>query len=274
MAPNPSESGRRQGVQSVVKALRILALFDVEHRHWKVGDIAKATGYDRTTVHRIVQTMEGERVLSRAEQNGSYELGGGLATLLFMLDPFEQLRILVRPYLQDLADLTGETSVLGVECNLNTLVLDFVLTRNAYKPFITHGRRWTGVANAHAKVFLAFSSPERRAAMLQAIRSTATPEGIAQVEAFESEIAEILSAGVAVDLGGQTPGVHVVVGPVFSAGSDVVRVGLGVTAPPERGSREDLLRLARIVRQVCDQVSAEIGPDLYALLRQIRDDLL
>jgi DNA-binding IclR family transcriptional regulator len=270
----PDESRRRQSVQSVIKALRILAIFDVEHRHWKVGDIAKATGYDRTTVHRIVQTMEGERVLARVGQSGSYELGGGLATLLFMLDPFEQLRILVRPYLQDLADLTGETSVLGVECNLDTLILDFVLTRNAYKPFITHGRRWTGLGNAHAKVFCAFSSPERRAKMLQAIRAKAAPEAIAQVEAFESELAETLSAGVAMDLGGQTPGVHVVAGPVFSAGSDVVRIGLGVTAPPERGSREELQHLAGIVRRVCDQVSAEMGPDLYALLRQIRDDLL
>ncbi len=76
------------------------------------------------------------------------------------------------------------------------------------------------------------------------------------------------------DLGGQTPGVHVVVGPVFSAGLDVVRVGLGVSVPPERGSREEMLRLGGILRKVCDQVSAEMGPDPYALVRQIRDDLL
>jgi IclR family KDG regulon transcriptional repressor len=270
----PNEPRRRQSVQSVTKALRILALFDAEHRHWKVADIAKVMGYDRTTVHRIVQTMEGERVLARNGEGTSYELGGGLASLLFTLDPSEQMRVLVRPYLQSLADLTGETAVLGVGCNLDTLILDFVLTSNAFKPFITHGRRWMGLANAHAKVFCAFSSSERRTKMLQAIRSKATPEAIAQVDAFEKELDKILSAGVAMDLGGQTPGVHVVVGPVFSSGSDVARVGLGVSVPPERGSREEMLRLAGIVRQVCDQVSAEMGPDLYALVRQIRDDLL
>jgi DNA-binding IclR family transcriptional regulator len=268
------ESRRRQSVQSVIKALRILALFDAEHRDWKVGDIAKVTGYDRTTVHRIVQTMEGERVLARNGEGGSYELGGGLASLLFTLDPCEQMRVLVRPYLQSLADLTGETSVLGIGCNLDTLILDFVLTRNAFKPLITHGRRWTGLANAHAKVFFAFSSVDRRTKMLQAIRLKATPEVLSQAEAFETELDQILSAGVAMDYGGQTPGVRVVVGPVFSSGSDVVRVGLGVTVPPERGSCEEMIRLAGITRQVCDQVSAEMGPDLYALLRQIRDDLL
>lgn len=262
MASRPNESGRRQNVQSVIKALRILALFDVDHRRWKVGDIARATGYDQTTVHRIVQTMEGERVLARVGESGSYELGGGLATLLFVLDPFEQLRILVRPYLQTLADLTGETSVLGIECNLDTLILDIVPTRNAFKPFITHGRRWAGLANAHAKVFCAFSSPDRRAEVLRALRSGATPAGLSQILDFEADIDQIRSEGVAFDLGAQTPGVYVAVAPVSCTGSEGVRIGLGVSLPPERGAPEDMARLGDMVKQVCGKASEEMGPDL------------
>jgi DNA-binding IclR family transcriptional regulator len=269
MASNPSELGRRQSVQSVVKALRILSLFDVDHRRWKVGDIARATGYDRTTVYRIVETMEGERVVARVGESGSYELGGGLATLMFVLDPFEHLRTFVRPYLQTLADLTGETSILGIECSLDTLILDIVPTRNAFKPSLEHGRRWAGLANAHAKVFCAFSSPERRATVLRTLRLGTTPAELSQIQDFEAEMDQIRCEGVAFDLGAQTPGVFVVVGPVLCAGSEDVRIGLGVSLPPERGAPEDMARLGDIVKQVCGQVSEEMGPDLYALVRQI-----
>ncbi len=265
---------KREMVLSVVKALRILALFDVEHRHWRVADIARTTGYDRRTVRRIVQTMEAERVLARDREGGSYELGGGLAALLFMLDPCEQIRVLMRPHLYSLADLTGETSVLGIECSLETLILDYVLTRNVFKPHMAVGRRVTGLKNAHAKVFFAFSSSEQRAKMLRAFRSGATPDEILDIQAFESEVDRIRSEGVAVDAGAQTPGMHVVVGPVRCDGSDAMRIGLGVSVPPERGTPEDVERLGATVRQVCDQVSAEMGPDLYTLVRQVRDDLV
>jgi len=57
-------------VRSLSRALRILLCFDVVHPEWPLAELAKATGLNKTTVYRLLKTMEASRCLTTTGPSG------------------------------------------------------------------------------------------------------------------------------------------------------------------------------------------------------------
>ena len=93
-------------IQSVDRALRILAVLQGDHR-LSLGEIAQRLDLPPSTVHGIVRTLLAHRMVVQEHDSGQYRLGPAVLTLgNVYLDTLE-LRSRVSPWAEDLARRTG-----------------------------------------------------------------------------------------------------------------------------------------------------------------------
>jgi DNA-binding IclR family transcriptional regulator len=93
-------------IQSVDRALRILALLQGDHR-LSLGEIAQRLDLPASTVHGIIRTLLAHRMVVQEHDSGQYRLGPAVLTMgNVYLDTLE-LRSRAAPWAEDLARRTG-----------------------------------------------------------------------------------------------------------------------------------------------------------------------
>jgi len=101
-------------IQSIVKGMTILELFNKYRRELSIAEISRYTKLPKSTVHGIVSTLLILGYLQQNEENDKYTLGlkiiGLSTTLLKMTNIYE----ISRPYLYKLANKIKETVQLAI----------------------------------------------------------------------------------------------------------------------------------------------------------------
>ena len=146
-------------IQSVDRALRILAVLQGDHR-LSLGDIAQRLGLPPSTVHGIVRTLLAHRLVIQEHDSGHYRLGPAVLTMgNVYLDTLE-LRSRVMPWAEDLARRSGlavRTAVM--------LVDDVVVVHHEPRPDGSRQMPEVGIvipahASALGKAILAFDDEQ------------------------------------------------------------------------------------------------------------------
>ena len=101
-------------VQPVVRALAVLRYIAAGNRCRKVSDAAKATGVNRTTLIRILATLEAERLIEALPDDAGYRLGTGLISLAAEALNDRGIVPAARPVLRKLVDQLKLSAHLGV----------------------------------------------------------------------------------------------------------------------------------------------------------------
>lgn len=99
-------------VQSIERAFAILRALAVGPSG--VSEIAAQVALPKSTVSRMLTTLEGLRVVERLEDSAGYRIGTGIAELVGSANGLAALSVAVRPHLARLADQTGETAGFAV----------------------------------------------------------------------------------------------------------------------------------------------------------------
>ncbi|WP_323765176.1 IclR family transcriptional regulator [Marinovum sp.] len=101
-------------VQPVVRALTVLRYIAAGNRCRKISHAAKATGVNRTTLIRILATLEAERIIEALPDEGGYRLGTGLISLAAEALNDRGIVPTARPVLCQLVDQLKLSAHLGV----------------------------------------------------------------------------------------------------------------------------------------------------------------
>jgi IclR family acetate operon transcriptional repressor len=93
------------GVQSIERAFSILRV--LARGELGVTEIAERTDLPKSTVSRLLAALEAEDAVEQAEAGSGYAIGPALATLGGAASPTATLRSVIRPFIEELAMLTG-----------------------------------------------------------------------------------------------------------------------------------------------------------------------
>ncbi len=93
------------GVQSIERAFSILRV--LARGPLGVTDIADHTDLPKSTVSRLLAALETEGAVEQVEVGGGYSIGAALGMLGASASPRAGLRSIVRPFVEELAMLTG-----------------------------------------------------------------------------------------------------------------------------------------------------------------------
>jgi DNA-binding IclR family transcriptional regulator len=182
--------------QSVRKAITLLRATAEHADGASVSALARTAGLPRATALRLIQTLEGERLLQREPGADRVVLGPELLRLARSVDTGALLLGLAREPLRSLREEVRETvtfSVVGADGGLDLVHQEDGPQHLVVRPWI--GQRFPLHASSSGKVLLANYDEARLARFLRRPREALTPATITSAPALRRELETVREQG-------------------------------------------------------------------------------
>ncbi len=247
-------------VKSLVKALNILTLFNPAKNEWHVSEMAQELGYHKSSVQRLVTTLEAEGFLERTTfAKSNYRLGPRILMLGHVASQTLDLRAVARPSLERLAEQTRETSHLCVVDQSQCYYLDKIDSVHAVRISTYVGQRLPLHCSAVGKALLSGMSEEE---VDLVIRDCGLPRftenTITSRDKLLQELARVRTDGLAVDNEEHSIGLRCLAAPVRDNLGRVV-AAISFSGPIQRLRPQMLKRYGRSVKEAAIEVSRKLG---------------
>jgi DNA-binding IclR family transcriptional regulator len=162
-----------------------------------LGQISKATGLPRATVHRIVDALEVEQFVAADTLNGGVRLGPAVTRLA--ASAFADFKSSVRPFLEALCRRVQETVVLTTMRHGQLILVDQVPPERPLHVVISPSVQLNPCYTASGKAQLSTLSDPEIVRIIKPWLNPPTPNAVGTVPAFMEQITEIRRTGVAYD---------------------------------------------------------------------------
>ena len=162
-------------MQALDRLVGILEAVAASKRPVGAADVAQATGLSLPTVARLMQELVAQDMLHRSAHDRRYTLGPKLFTLARAAAAQLDGAALVRPVLDDLRDVTGETVSLHVLRGGQRVCVAEAPSRHEVRRVVPLGLTQPLVGTATGEVLLAGATAEERSRVLDSL-GLAAPE--------------------------------------------------------------------------------------------------
>ena len=122
--------------------------------------IAERVGIHKSTVHRLLATLEEKHFVERDESTGAYRLGINMLQMAYLTLERNDLRNIAARYLSQLSEQHRETVNLSVLDGPDVIYLDVVESPQRVKLAAAIGQRLPAFCTASGKATLAYSPIE------------------------------------------------------------------------------------------------------------------
>jgi DNA-binding IclR family transcriptional regulator len=253
----PAESKEKNVVPVIERMLDMLDTIEKRPDGATIRDLCDFLDMPRSTVYRILNTLEVRDVVRRT-LSGSYVLGPRLLSLASHVVSSHDAKLagIAQPHLERLSKVTGEASKLSVIDGDAVLVLYVAHGTGEYGLNVKLGRRLPLHAGAASKVLLAFSPPERIAQVLGGTLPRYTTGTLANPDALRAELELIRQQGWALDRGEYSDGVCAVAAPI----RDRTTATVAAVSMPFMGGRSEarIAELRKAVSACAEAVTADL----------------
>ena len=251
-------SGEARAASVVSHALRVLRCFSVDEPTLGVTEIAARVGLHKSTVSRLLSTLEQENVVERDPQTRRFRLGLGLISVAGPLLAEMDERRVAYPVLQGLTEQTGETSALMVWNGDQAVCVEQVPSPQQIKHTTPLGTRYNTALSSSVQLFLAVQPPERvRSLVLSGAVELPDPTA-ANLTAYLELLAQVGGEGVAVNYGRTSVEEVGVAAPVLDHRGQMVAAVM-VAAPRYRVTQEQVGLLSTACTEASREVSQRLG---------------
>ncbi len=245
-------------IQSIHRAVRILRSFTEAEPELSVTALSRRLGLHKSTISRILGTLQQEGLVGQNAETGRYRLGLGLISLAGVALGRIDVRGAAQPHLDALLAACQETvnvTVLdGAECvNIDRLPSPKPLR---YVGWI--GRRTPLHCTASGKVILAFLSPDIRERLLTTPLARYTERTIVDRPALDTALADICRRGYAEAVDEFEEGFSAIAGPIFDHDGRVV-ASISVSGPSFRLGPPEMAAIVEPLLAACQAVSSSLG---------------
>ncbi|MNU38660.1 HTH-type transcriptional regulator SrpS [compost metagenome] len=196
----------RGGVQVIARAAAILRSLEDEPSGLSLGAIAKKCGLPRSTVQRMVDALAQEELL---EVHGRGGVCLGPAFMRLAAVSHVDITQKVRPFLEELSRVTGETAILFGANGSDLMILHSAVSPNALRVAPAAGSFLTIYATASGKILLSAMQNAAVARLLGDKLKPLTPKTLSLCQLIE-QLDDIRSGGFAYDFNEHTQGVGAV----------------------------------------------------------------
>ena len=252
------QAAPRTGTSALQNGIQVLKTFSREEPVLGVTEISRRVGLHKSTVSRILATLEENTIVERHPTNGRFRLGVGVIELASPMLANLDVRRLARPFLEDLTDATGETSGLVVWNQGTAVVVEQVASPRIVKHTIPLGTQFRGLPNASVKVFLAEATPEEIQQRIDSGFERYTERTVTDAEKYLKDLQRVRDQGYAVNDGEISLEEVGIAAPVRDHRDRAVATVL-MAAARYRTPSEKIKELVPQVKQAAAEISARLG---------------
>jgi DNA-binding IclR family transcriptional regulator len=255
-----TEDTPASGVQSIDRAVRVLAAFTPERPIAGVSDIARLTGMSRSTVHRLLTALAAHGMVQQLADSPTYSLGPRLLSFAETARGHLTLDRQAEPIMTWLRDESGETVGLHVldATPARRTVAQVESTQALRRTYTDIGAPRPVHQGAPGKVLLAYADEALRQKVLRSKLIAADGETVVPAARLRAELAEIRERGWAMSLQERVVGVVALAVPVYDHTGRVI-AALSISIPAARAGRAELEALAPVATSAGRTLSARLG---------------
>lgn len=250
----------RETVQSVIRAFDILSAFTIERPVLGVSEIASLLGLNRTTVHRLLATLERCGVVQRLPQSQKYTIGAHVLRFANVFFHFSDVRSVGLPTIMSLRDATNHTAALHLREQQSRLVIAQAESRQDLR--VTYPDLGTPIplhVGAPGKAILAHLRSEeiehyvRTESLTSVVLNTPISES-----SLRAELERIRANGYSVTSQERRLGVLSIAAPLFNAAGEAI-ASVNVAAPLQRVTEQQVTEFSVLVKQAGRAISTQLG---------------
>lgn len=239
---------------TVGKALDVLDLVAKSGRPIRFSELQDQSPHPKATLHRLLQTLVNQGMLTHDSETHAYSLGLRLVQLAHSAWRQSSLAPLARDHIDALAREVGETIHLAQMQRGQVLYVD---KRNAQDPlemFSQAGKIGPGYCTGVGKAIMAFLPEDERAlAAQQQSYHRYTQTTLTSPEELQAELEEIRWDGISFDREEHEPGIICIAAPILNDRGRAIGA-LSVTTSTDRCSLTDLLAYRPALERTADHI--------------------
>ncbi len=259
-----------QSVRAVERALDILLCFTHEEPTRSLTQIAEAIHMSKTTVHRLLATLESKRFITRDKATGVYRLGFRFIEMASLVLQDVDLHRWARPYLKTLSEECGETVDISVLDGSHVIYLEVIESPQRVKLAAAVGQRLPALFTASGKALLAFLPEQQVRAIVEqnlAERAERTPVSLPDILA---DLRLTAQRGYAISEQEYEEDINAVAAPICDASNRPI-ASIAIVGPSFRFTKDRLPALGEAIRKMNRVIAEEVGlVALSAIVTQTR----
>jgi DNA-binding IclR family transcriptional regulator len=258
---SPQVADLKHTIPAIDRMMELLGVLERRPEGASITTLAAELRLPRTTVYRIVNTLQAHEMVHR-DGEGTYRLGRRILRLAAHVAAAAvtdlDIAAVAQPFLDRAAAETGNSVKLSVIDHEGVLVLAVAQGRREYALTVAPGQRMPIHAGAASKMLLAHLPPEEQDVWLARPLQKFTGRSITDPKRLRAELARIKRLGWAQDRGENAPSIHAYAAPVTDRTGRVV----GALSIPflfgTEPSRMEELRIAVMdtARAISDAIAA------------------
>lgn len=245
-------------VQSIDRALSIVEEIARAGQDLGVTELARRLSLNKSTVHRLLSTLESRGYVEQNHETGRYGLGLKILELGSSAANRLALRDIARPVLEQLSRDLGEAVNLVVLSGGEAVYIDKVETETMIRMHFQLGKRSPLHCTAAGKVLLAHQGQPVERVLREAELKRYTPNTITRVDRLAQHLAEVRQRGYAVDDEEQELGVRCVAAPVWDQEGRVA-AAVSVSGPILRVTSERVPQIVAALTDATARISRRLG---------------
>ncbi len=248
----PAVLDARSSTSVLLNGLRVLETFTLSEPVLGVSEIARRVDLHKSTVSRILSTLEQAGYVKREDGNGGFRLGLGLIALAGPLLADLDVRRAAYAALERLTRQTEETSALMVWNGHESVVVEQVQSPKPVRHTSSIGTRYDTYESSSVQVFLAEQQPRDIDRLMEKGLLVGGPD------TYPRDLATVRELGYAINDGGTSADEMGISAPVRDHRGIVVAAIL-MSAPRFRIPTSMHEPLGRNVMEAAHEVSRRLG---------------
>ena len=259
-----------QPVRAVDRALDILLCFTRDEPTRSLTQIAESIHMSKTTVHRLLATLENKRFIIRDSNTGLYRLGLRFIEMASIVLQDVELHRWAQPYLQRLAQEYGETVDLSILDGSHVVYLEVIESPQRVKLAAAVGQRLPAFFTASGKALLAYLPEEQTRKIISDNLSETADNHALPVSEMISDLRITAERGYAISEQEYEEEINAVAAPIFDRDRQPI-ASIAIVGPSYRLSKDRLPTLGESLRRMTQEISNEVGlVALSAIVRKSR----
>lgn len=254
----PESKADGRGASVILHVIEVLRCFTVDEPLQGVTEIAAQVGLHKSSVSRILATLEQEDIVERDEESRKFRLGLGLISVAGPLLANLDVRRVALPILHELSDTTGETMALVVWSGSEAVTVEQVPSRRQIKHTNPLGTRYGTALSASVQVFLAELDDHEVRTLVEGGLPELPPDGAVGMDQLLGMLAATRERGYAVNFGYTSAEEVGIAAPVRDHRGEVVAAVI-LAAPFYRVPEDAVDELGKRCRYGTAQIAARLG---------------
>jgi len=243
----------------IKKVIRVLKMFSIEKPWWGVTELSCKLNLPKSTIYRILHSLEEEGFLIQDLKNNKYSLWLKFFELGSIVMGSMELHEKARPVLRELVKATDETVHLTVLNGTEVIYIDKIESTRPFQMYSKLGRRAPAYCTGVGKALLAYLPDKDIDELFKDKKLIAyTKNTITDLDKLKEELKTIRNRGYAIDNEEINYGLKCVAAPIKNYTGRTI-ASISISGSPEDFNQKGISSIAKLVKEAAKKISLSLG---------------